>query len=86
MTSVGEVLRILNARWDPIGLAGLEQFDPEVDDEYYSYAVTLKGMIERNGTHDEIRSYLIWAEKNMGLQPSNARVEEVSKALLGLDA
>jgi hypothetical protein len=76
------VRRILNADWDPIGLSGLKQFDPNTDDEYGGYARELSSMLAHGADPVRISEYLEWAERHMGIDVSPERIQAVTDKLL----
>jgi hypothetical protein len=80
-----QVLRILNTVWDPIGLQGLEQFDPSEDREYAGYAQELTSMLARGADATRIGEYLRWAEEHMGLDASPQRIQTVTDMLLSAE-
>jgi hypothetical protein len=76
------VLRILNTAWDPIGLNGLESFDPNTDDEYASYAREVISLLAQGADAVRIKEYLSWAEEYIGVDVSPQRIDRVTALLL----
>jgi hypothetical protein len=75
------VRSVLNADWDPIGVAEV------VDDEYDSYIGLIYSMIRRNASADELAAQLLQIEtESIGLSglPEQRRIE-VARRLLALD-
>ena len=70
------------SRWDPIGLAGLEDTP---DDEYDSYLLQAAGRLWNGAREEEVTDYLVTVEtKYMGLGATKGvrpRAREVVKAL-----
>ncbi|HWT30165.1 MAG TPA: hypothetical protein VN240_03975 [Propylenella sp.] len=72
----------MNTAWDPVGLSGLESFDPDTDLEYAGYAQELTSMLARGADPIRIRKYLEWAEEYMGIDVSQQRIARVTDMLL----
>lgn len=75
------VRAVLNANWDPIGVAG------EVTDEYDSYIGVIYSMLRRGTSPEELAAHLLEIETDsMALDGlPEARRLEVARRLLALD-
>jgi len=75
------VRSVLNAIWDPIGVAG------DVDDEYDSYIADIYDLLKRDASLDQIAAHLLEIETaSMGLPGQSAEQRtEVARQLKNLD-
>jgi len=75
------VRAVLNANWDPIGVADA------APDEYDGYIGTIHSMLQRGASPDELAAHLLQIETgSMGLDGlSEERRLEVARTLLALD-
>jgi hypothetical protein len=81
-TNLQIVRSILINEWDPIGVRCFDNFDPVSDSEYDSYAVDISRMLAEGATQREVEEYLVWAENNMSIDISMARICRVALLLL----
>ena len=76
--SLCQLKTLLWAQWDPIGVN--TTCCPR--DEYDSYASQLLRMLNDGAEHQQIASYLAWAEReNMGLKPTDIHDSIAARAI-----
>jgi len=75
------IKKLFLAEWDPIGVAG----NPEVSDEYDSYAMRVFTMLHQGADADAIAEYLHWVESDhMGLSNASGRSRRIAEQAVAI--
>lgn len=72
LTIQNQICKVLNADWDPIGVADI------VEDEYEMYVEHLHSLLAKGASEQDIAEYLLWVElERMGLTgtPTDQRLQ-----------